>query len=91
MLPLTSTYVSDKIANEVGRLAGRLEMPGLYKLSPEDRWTLQLYGDECMEQYGGLEVWWGEGVPRGVLKMVRGEGADVDEDEGSVSSDYSDM
>ncbi|KAF2689944.1 hypothetical protein K458DRAFT_356325 [Lentithecium fluviatile CBS 122367] len=67
------TMTHDKIADEVMRLSLKRGMKRLNKLSEEDRWTLQLYGEECFERYGGLEVWVGESVPREVLKVVRGE------------------
>jgi len=93
-LTIAPNAVSDKIADEVGRLAGKLDMRRLYKLSDEELWTLQLYGDECFERYGGLEVWHGESVPRDVLKLVRGAVGGEDDggdDDSSVSSDMTDV
>ena len=34
-----------------------------FKTSQEEKWMLQLYSDECFERYGGLEIWWSEGMP----------------------------
>ncbi|ORX96499.1 hypothetical protein BCR34DRAFT_497720 [Clohesyomyces aquaticus] len=42
----------------------------------EEKWVLQLYGDECVERYGGFELWDPKYVPLEVLKMARGEDPD---------------
>jgi hypothetical protein len=80
---------SDKVSDEVDRLSGKGDMRSSYKLSAEDKWVLQLYGDECFERYGGLEVWYGEHVPQEVLKVVRG--ASWDDGDGDDSSSISDV
>lgn len=63
---------SEKIRDEVRRLEGNGDMESWRSLSAEDKWVLQLYGDECFEKFGGLEMWIGEHVPQEVLKLVRG-------------------
>jgi hypothetical protein len=75
---------SDKIRNEVRNLQGKGDMKSWRDLSDEDKWVLQLYGDECFEKFGGLEIWCGEHVPQEVLKLVRGA-AWEDDDDSSVS------
>jgi hypothetical protein len=63
---------SEKIRDEVTRLEDKGDMESWRSLSAEDKWVLQLYGDECFEKFGGLEIWIGEHVPQEVLKLVRG-------------------
>jgi hypothetical protein len=78
---------TEKIEDELRRLSGTGDMKAWRSLSGEDRWVLQLYGDECFETYGGLEIWCGEAVPQEILKAVRGGwGEDYDDDASSVSS-----
>ena len=75
----------EKVSDDVRRLSGKGDMKSWNKLSGEDKWVLQLYGDECFERYGGLEMWVGEFVPQEVLKAVRGASWD-DDDETSYGS-----
>ncbi|OAL06282.1 hypothetical protein IQ06DRAFT_290270 [Phaeosphaeriaceae sp. SRC1lsM3a] len=77
---------SEKIQDEVCRLSGKGDMRSYRHLSGEDRWVLQLYGDECFEAYGGLEIWCGENVPQEVLRVVRGGTWDDDDDDSSTGS-----
>jgi len=56
-----------------------------YQMSGEDRMYVQMYGDECFEHYGGLEVWCGEIVPAEVIGLFRGE-EDGEDDGSSVGS-----
>lgn len=84
--PCDFVVYSEKIINEVQRLAGELEMKRWSALSSGERWVLQVYGEECLETYGGLAIWHGESVPREALRMVRGETDDISDDESSVSS-----
>ena len=78
---------TEKVGDEVFRLAGVGGMKRWSQLSGEDRWVLQMYSEECIELYGGLEVWEREGVPMEALKMVRGSYGEDDEDEDE--DDYS--
>ncbi|KAF1911416.1 hypothetical protein BDU57DRAFT_103375 [Ampelomyces quisqualis] len=86
--PFDVVLSSEKVGDDVRRLAGKGGMRSWRNLSGEEKWVLQLYGDECFEAYGGLEIWVGEMVPREVLRIVRGgvleEG---NEDDGSSVSD----
>ncbi|CAO2655667.1 Nn.00g044700.m01.CDS01 [Neocucurbitaria sp. VM-36] len=89
--PNDSLGWSDRVCDDIRRLAGTGDMKPWRKLSGEDKWMLQLYGDECFERYGTLEIWWGEGVPIEVYKAVRGhvwsDGDDDDDDESSYLYD----
>ncbi|KAF2468596.1 uncharacterized protein BDR25DRAFT_304987 [Lindgomyces ingoldianus] len=76
---------SERIDDETRRLSGRDGMKNWWRMCGEDRWVVELYGEECFERYGGLELWHGDYVPLEVVKMVRGEDGDVDDD-GSTSS-----
>lgn len=75
---------SKMILNEVRRLSGKLGMRSWYEMSPEERWAVGFYGDECFERFGGLEMWYGEGVPRELLKAVRRYDADGDAGYGDI-------
>ncbi|KAL1591667.1 hypothetical protein SLS60_011665 [Paraconiothyrium brasiliense] len=86
--PPSHFSASDRVLDDVYRLAGKLDMKRWEKLTPEDKWAVGLYGDECFEAFGGLEVWWGEGVPREVLRVVRGEEGEVADDGSSYLSGY---
>jgi len=79
-----------KVRDELRRLAGTGDMRPWRKLSGEEQWVLQLYGDDCFEKYDGLEQWVGELVPQEILKAVRGADWD-DSDENSSCSSRSDM
>jgi hypothetical protein len=87
--PIDDVTWSAKVSNGVRRLSGKGDMESWSQLSGEDKWVLQLYGDECYECYGGLEIWCSEYVPQEVLKMIRGqmwdEDSDYDDDRSSVS------
>lgn len=77
---------SNKILDEVRRLSGKGDMKTYRRLSEEDKWVLQLYGGECFETYGGLEIWCGESVPQEVLRVVRGGAELYDDDDDSCST-----
>jgi hypothetical protein len=83
--PSDDTPGSERIRDEVRRLSGKDDMKSWNRLSGEDKWVVQLYGDECFDTYGGLEIWCGESVPQEVLKIVRGGTWDADDDSSSVS------
>jgi hypothetical protein len=83
--PCADVPCSEKIGEEIKRLAGKDDMKSWKHLSSEDKWVLQLYGDDCLDAFGGLEIWCGEHVPQEVLKIVRGVAWDADDDLSSVS------
>ncbi|KAJ4371307.1 hypothetical protein N0V83_004524 [Neocucurbitaria cava] len=90
--PSDTPPISSRVLDDVRRLAGTGDMKPWRKLSEEDKWMLQLYGDECFERYGMLEIWWREGVPGEVYKAVRGHvWSDGDDEDSDASSDYSDV
>lgn len=85
--PLVSA--SEKVLDEVYRLSEEVEMKPWDKLGVDEKWALGLYGDECFEKFGGLEMWWANGVPRELMKVVRGlEDEDEDEDDASTVWSY---
>lgn len=87
--PTDDMSSSEKVSDDVRRLSGKGDMKSWNKLSGEDKWVLQLYGDECFERYGGLEMWVGELVPQEILKAVRGgDWDDSDDDDSSYNSEY---
>lgn len=71
-------FVSERIKDEV-RESGPCKRWG--KLSKEDQWVLMMYGDECLERFGGLDIWCERFVPQIAMAMCRGvEGlGDIDE------------
>lgn len=75
---------SEKILDEVYRLSGEPGMKSWEKLSVDEKWAVGLYGEECLERFGGLEMWWANGVPMELMKVVRG--LDDEDDDVSVSS-----
>lgn len=70
--PVENIEVNFQICRDISRLSSEGDMKRLGKLSGEERWVLGMYGAECFEKYGTMEIWWGEGVPREVYKAVRG-------------------
>ncbi|KAF2800141.1 hypothetical protein K505DRAFT_320648 [Melanomma pulvis-pyrius CBS 109.77] len=78
---------SERVSDDVRKLNGKRNMKGWWSLSSEDRWVLQMYGDECLERYGSLEVWCGDDVPTEVLGMLRGEGNNDWDDASSYLSE----
>jgi hypothetical protein len=78
---------NDRVAEEVSQLArdDNKNMKRWYQMSGEDQMYVQMYGDECFEQYGGLEIWCGESVPAEVIGLFRGE-EDGEDDGSSVGS-----
>ncbi|KAH8725111.1 hypothetical protein GQ44DRAFT_682121 [Phaeosphaeriaceae sp. PMI808] len=89
--PIDDIPGSGKVRDDVERLEDTGDMKPWKKLTGEDKWVLQLYGDECFERYGGLEIWCSENVPQEVMKAVRGATwDDGDEDNSTTSSDMTD-
>jgi hypothetical protein len=43
-----------------------------HSMTAEEQWVLNMYSDECYEQYGTLEIWWPEGVPVEIYEALRG-------------------
>jgi hypothetical protein len=75
----SSTYPSEssappKFLGDMRTLADKPGMDGWRQATIEDKWALELYGEECFGRFGGLEIWYRDGVPRELLKVLRGEG-----------------
>ncbi|KAF2706439.1 hypothetical protein K504DRAFT_448123 [Pleomassaria siparia CBS 279.74] len=78
---------SVRVDNEVMWTLSRRFGRGVWDaLDGEENWVLQMYADECFEQYGGFKLWCEESVPTEVLKMLRGEEGDDREDSRSNGS-----
>jgi hypothetical protein len=58
------------------------------ELAEEVKWVLGVYGEECCEWWGGMEIWCEELVPKAILMAVRGEdmSGDGDDDSSSMTS-----
>jgi hypothetical protein len=84
--PLDHIEHTKKVGEDVRRLSGRGGMRNWHRLSGEDRWVLQMYSDECFEQYGTLEIWWREGMPLEVYMALRAHAVDEDDDDSSCES-----
>jgi hypothetical protein len=86
--PRDHIHNDERVAEEVSRLArsDNNNMKRWYQMSGEDQMYLQMYADECFENFGGLEVWCGESVPAEVIGLFRGE--EDDEDDGSSVGSY---
>lgn len=85
--PIDNIDVSEKVSEDIARLSHNGDMKPEHKLSSEDLWVLQMYGDECFERYGTLEAWWPDGVPREVYKAVKGHVWGDGDDDFDGSSD----
>ena len=48
-------------------------LAGDVKLDPQQRWFLQLYADELLEEFGGLNLVDKQFLPVGVLEMMKGK------------------
>jgi len=76
---------STKVTRLLRQLGGKGGRKYWSELRAEDQWIIQIYSDECFEQYGTLDIWWSDGVPVEVYNEVRGK--DWDDDEGFGSCD----
>ncbi|KAF1931360.1 uncharacterized protein M421DRAFT_418000 [Didymella exigua CBS 183.55] len=81
--PTDNVIASERIRDEAREygLCKRWE-----ELSKEDQWVLTMYGDECLERFGGLDVWCERYVPMIAMAMVRGVEGRVYEDGSSCSN-----
>ncbi|KAI4638795.1 hypothetical protein J4E93_009823 [Alternaria ventricosa] len=77
---------SQRTKREVQRLSRTRDLKDWYRVSQLEKWTLQLYSEECFERYGGLEIWWAEGMPVEVYNSLRGHMSDDDDDDDDCSS-----
>ncbi len=85
--PVDHIDVRSQVCDDVSRLAGNGDMKSWRRLSGEDQWVLGMYGAEAFEQYGTLEIWWAEGVPKEVYKAIRGHvWSDGYDDDSTLSS-----
>jgi len=72
---------SQRTKREVQRLSRTRDLKDWYRVSQLEKWTLQLYSEECFERYGGLEIWWAEGMPVEVYNSLRGHTSDDEDDD----------
>jgi len=72
---------SQRTKREVQRLSRKKDLKDWYRVSQVDKWMLQLYSEECFERYGGLDIWWADGMPVEVYNSLRGHMSDDDDDD----------
>ncbi|KAI4682966.1 uncharacterized protein J4E84_006868 [Alternaria hordeiaustralica] len=77
---------SQRTKREVQRLSRTRDLKDWYRVSQLKKWTLQLHSEECFERYGGLEIWWAEGMPVEVYNSLRSHMSDDDDDDDDCSS-----
>jgi hypothetical protein len=78
--PIDNIIASERVSDEV-RNCGSMKYWD--HLDAYDRWVLQMYGDECFERYGTLDVWLEEYVPRICMILARGGRWDGGDDDSS--------
>ena len=78
--PVDDVMASERVSNGV-RHCGNMKR--WYDLESYDRWVLQMYGDECFERFGSLNVWCEGYVPRICMALARGGGWDERSDDSS--------
>ncbi|KAH6881298.1 hypothetical protein BKA58DRAFT_425270 [Alternaria rosae] len=61
--PIDRPEERQKTKRYVQRLFQPKHLRSCFRLNQEEKWMLELYSDECFERYGGLEIWWSEGMP----------------------------
>lgn len=74
--------------NRVGR-GGRVK--DFFDMKEEERWAVGLHWEEAMAWAGGLELWWGEGVPGKVERVAgrdKGRGRKSGEEDSDEEWDY---
>ncbi|KAH6632970.1 hypothetical protein C7974DRAFT_357101 [Boeremia exigua] len=81
--PVENISAPESLRDEV-RECGRMRRWEL--LEARERWVLAVYGEECLEAFGSLDVWIERYVPRVCVVLLRGEG---DVSDGESSSYYS--
>ena len=85
---LITVSIEDVIASE--HIKNQVRDHGSLKrweqLSSEDKWVLQIYGDDCLERYGTLDIWIEEHVPIYCMTVVKGKDWYSDDDSSSYMS-----
>ena len=66
--PVDNITASERVHDKV-RECGPMKRWG--QLDPQDKWVLQMYGDECFERYGTLNIWHERFVPKFCMMLVR--------------------
>ncbi|KAG9202804.1 hypothetical protein G6514_004058 [Epicoccum nigrum] len=76
---------SDIVKLKVGEARRRTRWAGE---AQKDKWVLGVYGEECCDWWGGMEIWCEKLVPKAILMAVRGEdlSGDGDDDSSSMTS-----
>lgn len=85
--PVEHIISDDLVSEYVGKCAGSGRMKRWWRLSGEDRWVLQMFGEECIERYGSMKLWIESYVPVELLRVVRGDDGEMG-DEGDDASSY---
>lgn len=81
--PVEHIQPDEAVSEGVGRCAGSGRMKRWWRLNGEDRWVLQMFGEECLERYGGMKLWVESYVPVELLRIVRGDGEEDEDDDGT--------
>ncbi|KAI8935346.1 hypothetical protein NX059_007931 [Plenodomus lindquistii] len=78
-----------KVSGNVPLYVRRGKKEAWRMMGGEERWVLQMYGEQCFETFGSLDVWCKGGVPTEVYEMMRGCGWYGGHDEDDAASDVS--
>lgn len=70
--PMEHISASDRLRNEVVECG---PMRRWDALDVQDRWVLAMYGEECLDAYGSLDVWCERFVPGVCVVLLRGVGS----------------
>lgn len=80
MEPKVNVWCRGRVGEEVTRCAREDGMKNWWSMSAEERWVVKMFGEECVEKFGGLRMWVGRFVPRELVRVVRGmEGEESEE------------
>ncbi|OAG12378.1 uncharacterized protein CC84DRAFT_1108721 [Paraphaeosphaeria sporulosa] len=69
--PPSDWSVSRRTRDEMDRIQEKLMLNHEALTGIQDKWALGLYGEECFERFGGLEIWDREWVPMELLDKLR--------------------
>ena len=85
--PIEHIVSDDIVGDHVAKCAGTGRMKRWWVMSGEERWVVQMWGEECVERYGGLKVWVESHVPVELVRVVRGDDGEDGDGETSYGSE----